>query len=262
MSTAVTIQPKPAVTASPLVDENPACATMVINPYRRCDLRCVYCITGVQGTAELSVPADRLIPDLREALDRLPPDAIVTLGGHCDPYPRAEHDAGHTRRVLEVLVSDGRRFRVITKGRTVLRDLDLLACGCCVRVSVSLSSVDQSKLATVDPGAPPAHERLAMVAALHAAGIPVEVNAMPWIPDVSDARALIDELPEGVPVIFGVLNVRDRHVRTTPYGRRFDQAEVNERYLEDHRRVGSSERVRWLEPVSPHGPQHQAFRLL
>jgi DNA repair photolyase len=262
MSTAVAIQPKPAVTASPLVDENPACATLVVNPYRRCDLRCVYCITGVQGVAELSVPADRLIPDLEAALDRMPPDSIVTLGGHCDPYPRAEAAAGHTRRVLATLVARAQRFRVITKGRTVLRDVDLLRSAHCVRVSVSLSSVDQSKLAMVDPGAPPAPERLAMVATLHDAGITVEVNAMPWIPDVTDAAALVAAVPDGVPVIFGVLNVRDPHVCDSPFGRRYDQAEVNARYLDDHERVGSSERVRWLAPVSPKGPRDQPFRLL
>jgi DNA repair photolyase len=85
---------------------------------------------------------------------------------------------------------------------------------------VSLCSVAEEVLRRVDPKAPSAEDRLRVIHVLAAAGVRVRVSAAPWIPGVTDAKALIERFDEHIHIQFGVLNVVSPEVAETPYGRR------------------------------------------
>jgi hypothetical protein len=246
--------------ALPLIEAVPECGVFALDPYRACDLRCVYCITGAQGASMPRYSGDELIPQLHRELEAVPLDTTITVGSLSDGYPLVEAELGVTRRLVAELVALGRPFGVITKGATVLRDIDLFLAGSAA-VTVSLCSVDDELLRTVDPRAPGVEERLAMVTTLRAAGVEVRVSASPWIPGITDAAALIDRVGPGIRIRFAPLNVLSPMVARTPFGKRYDQREVNDAYLRDFQRVGASEDVIWQIPVelTAGAPVHNPF---
>jgi hypothetical protein len=134
-----------------------------------------------------------------------------------------------------------------------MRDRELLSSHPRARVSVSLCALDERALRLVDPKAPTAAERLVVVHELAAAGVRVGVSAAPWIPEVSDARALIERVDECIPIRFGAVNILSPEVPSTPYGKRYSQQAVNDAYLQEFQRVGSRPNVTGLRPVPADG---------
>ena len=65
-------------------------------------------------------------------------------------------------------------------------------------MQVSICTTDEAALARLDPGAPSGQRRFEVIEMLAAAGLRVELNALPWIPDVTDTEALLARLPAGV----------------------------------------------------------------
>lgn len=229
------------------------CDLWTLNPYDRCDFRCVYCCTQAQGTSRPKVATGPVVEQLARELACDPPKPEIVIGGASDPYPPVEADHRLTRRILEALIGWRRSFHIVTKGLLIERDLDLLApwASSC-RLQVSVSSLDARALAVLEPAAPPPEERLALVARLARAGLDVTVAATPWIPGLTDARALIAAAPPGVPIQFGPLTTLPRPDGSRAisiFGRRYDQEEIDRLYLEDRRRAGHRSHVRWLYPA-------------
>ena len=227
------------------------CSTWAVTTYPRCDFRCVYCHTHAQGSSFPLYPARSIVRDLRRELTAVPSNDNITLGSLSDAYPPAEERYGVTRLVVAELIAQGRRFSIVTKGRTVCRDVDLLtapAARCAVQIS--LCTVDESVLPRLEPGAPSAAERLEVVHTLAAAGLSVSISAAPWIPGVSDARALLERVPAGVLVQFAPLNVEKPLVPRRFLGRDFVQAEVDALYLREREAVGDHAQAVWLYPVT------------
>jgi hypothetical protein len=227
--------------------------------YPRCDHRCVYCCTGVQGPSEPVAglgDAERI----RVALQPMPRDDLVLVGALSDAYPPVEAEVGLTRRVLEVALDEGRRITVITKGDTVLRDVDLLrAFGDRGLVQISICSTDDDVLARMEPGAPSGARRFEVLAELHAAGVPVELNALPWIPGITDTAGLLARLPEGVVATFSPLSTggEQRQVLGTTYRRR----DIWDAYLDEYQRYGHVPTTSWVRPSPPPDENHPLFRL-
>jgi len=230
----------------------PFCDVWTINPYAACEFRCVYCITQAQGESRPKLAADAVRAQLRAELAEAPAKFGIVVGGMSDAYPRVEDEHGLTRRVLEELIAQGREFHVVTKGTGILRDLDLLVPHRhAVKVQVSLSAVDDAVLAALDPGAPSARERLALVATLAGAGLDVTVAVTPWIPEVTEVDAILARVPRGVDLQVGPLTVPLFHDGIRVLGRRWTQDEIDRRYVAERRRAGADARVRWLYPAGP-----------
>ena len=229
------------------------CDLWTLNPYDRCDFGCVYCITLAQGVSRPKLPADAVTAQLARELASDPPKPEIVIGGASDPYPPVEAEYRLTRRILAALIGWGRRFHIVTKGLLIERDLDLLApWAASCRIQISLSSLDAATLAVVEPAAPPPQARLALACRLADAGLDVTIAATPWIPDLTDAGALIAAVPPAIPIQFGPLTIfphpgRERAI--TLFGRRYSQETIDRLYLEDRHRVGHHSRVRWLYPA-------------
>lgn len=246
----------------PLVQEVSACRALTVNPYRACDIRCAYCITGAQGQSRPRFGPEVVREQLRRELDvmgHLQPR--VGLGTMCDAYPSVEAELGVTRIVLDELTRLGWPVTVVTKGASVRRDIDLLLLGGAA-VVISLSTLDRDALARLEPGAPTPAERLDLIRDLAEAGVPVSVSASPWIPGVGDPASLVRALGTAIPITVSPLNVNSREVRRTGFGRRFDQREIDRAYLEERDRSIELTSVRWLTPITARGPDNQAQVML
>ncbi|MDE2334124.1 MAG: PA0069 family radical SAM protein [Rhodospirillales bacterium] len=173
-----------------------------VNPYRGCEHGCVYCYARpTHAYLGYSPGLDfetRLIfkPEIAALLERelRKPGYVprtLALGSNTDPYQPVERTLGLTRAVLEVLERYGHPVSIVTKSAGVLRDLDILrklAARNLVRVHLSVTTLDGALARAMEPRAATPARRLAAVAALAGAGVPVAVLAAPMIPGLNDAE--------------------------------------------------------------------------
>jgi DNA repair photolyase len=222
---------------------------VVLSLYRRCDFNCAYCCTAMQGVATPLVARDELVGRLRAELAGVPHGALVSVGGIRDAYPRPEAELGLARLAIEELVTQRRPFGIVTKNPLVCRDADLLAGYDLAHVTITVTTLDEAAVREVESDAPSAADRLAAAMELRRAGANVIIAAGPWLPDHSDAEALIDAVDGRVPIMFGVLDVTGVMAASLPFCQGYDQREVNERYLREYVRIGERPMVGWRAPV-------------
>lgn len=171
-----------------------------LNPYRGCEHGCIYCYARpthetLGFSAGLDFESRILIKEnapelLREELSD--PDwepEVVALSGVTDPYQPIEEGLELTRDCLKVF----RKFRnpvsIITKNDLVTRDLDLLSTlheQNCVRVNLSITTLDQEICREMEPRTSQPHRRLKAVKKLADRDIPVRVMVAPVIPGLTD----------------------------------------------------------------------------
>lgn len=234
-----------------LIEEVPECGGFAVNPYSGCDIRCVYCITGMQGRSTPRASSSELRAALRRGLAASHRADRFALGAISDAYPSVDRSERRARIAVEELVRSGRTFSVVTKSTIVSRDADLLGAPG-ASVTVSLCSTDDAALVRLDPGAEPHEPRLQALRVLSDAGVPVSVSISPFIPGVTDVTAIRSAVDRIVGthtwVVVSALNVRAPAVAHTWFGRTWEQAEINDAFLtardESHIELCTS----WLEP--------------
>ncbi|WP_017608660.1 Rv2578c family radical SAM protein [Nocardiopsis xinjiangensis] len=178
-----------------------------LNPYRGCAHACVYCFarrtheyldldSGRDFDTRIMVKtnAGEL---LRAELAR--PDWAgepVAMGTNTDPYQRAE---GHYRlmpQIIGALREAANPFSLLTKGRLVLRDLDLIEEASRVTdvgLAVSVGSVEEAVWRSVEPGTPSPRARLDVVRRFAGRGLSCSVLMAPILPGLTDSAEQIEE---------------------------------------------------------------------
>jgi DNA repair photolyase len=173
-----------------------------INPYRGCEHGCIYCFARPSHAyLGLSPGLDfetKIVfkPDAAALLEKelaKPGYAAqpIVLGSNTDPYQPVERTLKLTRAVLEVLEKFNHPVIIVTKSAGVLRDLDILArlaSKNLVRVFLSITTLDANLARAMEPRAASPARRLAAIAGLAGAKIPVGVFASPMIPGLNDVE--------------------------------------------------------------------------
>jgi DNA repair photolyase len=239
------------------------CGMWSVTPYERCDFRCVYCCTRVQGRSEAPGPTPAVLDAFRAALRDVPADELLILGAFSDAYPPVEAETGLTRAIVTEIIRQQRPLTIVTKGTTVRRDADLLRRhrGAQCLVQISISSVDDAVLRRMDPGAPSIDERFETLLALRDAGVEVNVNLLPWIPGVTDTDAIIARTPSDVEIVVAPLAVSAYGDRIKMLGRTFLREEVNAAYMDEYRRLGHVRNTSWVKPSPPPTENDPLYRL-
>ncbi len=175
-----------------------------MNPYQGCEHGCVYCYArnthNYWGySAGLDFEQKVLYKkDAPKILDRelqkksWKPEPIM-LSGNTDCYQPAEQTLGITRAILQVLWRHRHPVGIITKNSLVLRDLDLLeplAENRLLRVSVSLTTLEEPLRRMLEPRTASVKARLRTIEVLAQKGIPVNVMLAPIIPGLNDHEIL------------------------------------------------------------------------
>jgi len=236
----------------------PICPAMwSVTPYERCDLRCIYCCTLAQGDSE---PSKHSVDRIWKGIKKIPVDDTLIFGAFSDAYPRAESEHRLTRELLRRLVDSERLVYIVTKGVGVLDDLDVLRqLGRRVLVQMSISTMDDEKSLQIEPGAAATSERLQVLWQLYEAGVPVEVNALPWIPGVSDIGRLVAAIPTDVTVTVSPLATRLERSDRRLMRQRFEREDIVRLYLEEKERIGPNPQLSWIKPA-PQGHHHPMHR--
>ncbi len=168
--------------------------------YNGCEFGCPYCDSWLYSDRPLNeivrVPLD-LPQRLAVELEQIDRGDLVAIAALSDPYQPAEQTYRITRQTLQVLADRGQPTLVLTKSTAVLEDLALLQRmneqGLAV-VMTTLLTVDPHLAARLEGKAPPPALRLAMLAELKRAGIPVGVALLPIMPYVNDTESGIRSL--------------------------------------------------------------------
>ncbi|MEM7055161.1 MAG: PA0069 family radical SAM protein, partial [Pseudomonadota bacterium] len=173
-----------------------------INPYRGCEHGCVYCFARPSHSyLDLSPGLDfetrlfykhNAVELLEQELRK--PDYVckpIVLGINTDAYQPIEKKLGITRRLLELLLEYRHPVSLLTKGITILRDLDLLeqlAEYNLVSVAVSLTTLDNDLKRKLEPRTASPAGRLKVLRAMREIGLKPSVLLAPIIPQINDAE--------------------------------------------------------------------------
>ncbi len=174
-----------------------------LNPYRGCEHGCSYCYARPSHEyygLSAGLDFERVILVKRGAAQLLEAELrkksweprTLMLSGVTDPYQPVERKLGITRACLEVLARFRNPVGLITKNALVTRDVDVLqemAAWGGARVTLSITSLDESLRAKLEPRTSTAANRLAAIEKLASAGVPVGVNVAPILPGLTDAEA-------------------------------------------------------------------------
>ncbi len=171
-----------------------------LNPYRGCEHGCIYCYArptheylGLSSGLdfETRIIAKHDAPALLRRWIESPQwcGEPIMLSGVTDPYQPVESKLEITRSCLKVFLETRQPVTLITKNRLILRDLDLLQelhSHNLVHAALSITTLDHSLAAVMEPRASSPTARLDAVAKLASIGIPVSVMMAPIIPALND----------------------------------------------------------------------------
>jgi DNA repair photolyase len=171
-----------------------------INPYCGCEHGCAYCYArpthehlglsaGLDFETKILVKEDAPALLRRELASPRWRPQVIGLSGVTDPYQPAERRLRLTRGCLEGLAEFRNPVVVVTKNHLVTRDADLLAELAAHRaaaVFLSVTTLDGDLARVMEPRASQPAGRLAAVAELARAGVPVGVLVAPVIPGLTD----------------------------------------------------------------------------
>lgn len=127
----------------------------------------------------------------REA-GKLPKGAVILLSATCDPF---QHDFFGYHSIVENIlhglswIHDGPQVWVLTKSASgLIRFQDYLV-NCKAKVGVTITSLEQSEW---EPFAEAPSLRMLALRRIKEAGLETYVSIEPWIPEVTDPRAIIE----------------------------------------------------------------------
>ncbi len=174
--------------------------TWSLNPYRGCEHGCIYCYarptheyyglsSGLDFETQIMVKKDAAKLLRKELMKPSWKPEPINFSGVTDCYQPIERKLQLTRQCLEVMVEFCHPVEIITKNRLVTRDIDLLqelAKHHAVEVCLSVTSLDETLAAQLEPRATRPPGRLAAIKELSEAGITVGIMNAPIIPGLND----------------------------------------------------------------------------
>ena len=171
-----------------------------INPYYGCSHKCQYCyavfmkkFTGHTEPWGDFVDVKVNAPEvLGTQLQRLKRRCRISFGTVCDPYQPLELKYQITRQCLEILTAYHHSLSILTKSTIVIRDIDILSRLYRVRVSFTVTTMDDKVRKIFEPGAPSTEQRFKALRTLSVKGIRTSVFVAPILPFLSDSEKNLD----------------------------------------------------------------------
>jgi len=173
-----------------------------VNPYRGCAHGCSYCYArptheylgmsaGLDFETKIMVKhrAAELFSDWLARPSWKP--ELIAFSGVTDCYQPAERDFQLTRGCMQVAAECRQPVAIVTKNALVTRDLEILAEMArhrCVRVAVSITTLDAGLARKLEPRTSTPAARLSALSKLQEAGVSTLVMVAPVIPGLNDCE--------------------------------------------------------------------------
>ena len=176
--------------------------TYNMNLYRGCQHGCIYCDTRsdcyqVGNIADIRVKRNA-IELLKRELAAKKLKGTIGTGSMNDPYMPLEAKLGLTRQALEVIASHRFPVHIITKGKLVTRDTDIIQeiNKIYAAVSFTITTADDALARKLEPHAPTSSARFAALQHLAKSGIYCGVTLMPLMPEMNDTEENVKNIIE------------------------------------------------------------------
>ena len=154
-----------------------------LDPYKNCELGCLYCDSSYDNTIHIKTNAAEL---LNKELTENKPGRIL-IGTVHDPYQPAENTYHLTRKILQTLTKHPKySIHLLTKTTTLLNDLDIITQLNDPQITISLTTTDQNISNYFEPHVPSPKKRLQTIKILREKGITAGLSLMPIIPGITD----------------------------------------------------------------------------
>lgn len=174
-----------------------------INIYKGCSHNCSYCYAKAmhgrdtlwKGQIEAwNKPLKREIDleELKKELEKADKGRIFYCSA-TDAYQPLNKKLGWSREVLEVLGKSKHEIYVLTKNASIEDDFDLISKHRNIQVGFTLTSLDDIKYKTFEPGSSPPSERIRVLKKAHDMGISTRVSLEPWIPKITDPFEIVKQ---------------------------------------------------------------------
>jgi DNA repair photolyase len=178
-----------------------------VNPYGGCAFGCAYCYAvkfaptpeeredwGFWVRIKQNAVA-QLATELRKKPELFAAKSRLYMSTVTDPYQPAEAKLELTRKLLELFVEavPQPRLTIQTRSPLVKRDIDLIGRLKVKRVNMTVTTDDEDVRKAYEPMCPGNNARLAAIAEVAAAGIPISVTMTPLLP-VRDPEAFAERL--------------------------------------------------------------------
>lgn len=184
-----------------------------LNIYKGCAHGCAYCYAlyshpDLVGTKPSPLDAEtfsRTIHVKTNIVERLERELaapswkreVVNIGGVTDSYQPCEASRHLMPDILRLLIKYKTPAIISTKSVLVLRDFDLideLSRITYINVASTVTTMDESVRAVIEPGAAPSASRIAMLKEFRKTNASVGLHDMPIIPYITDSRENLDAL--------------------------------------------------------------------
>ena len=159
-----------------------------LDPYQNCGFGCRYCDSTYDETIYIKTNAVQLLKKELETTEK----GTIIVGSVVDPYQKAEESYNITRNLLEIIKHYDFPCHILTKSNLVLRDIDLLEKMSDFKVTISITTLDQTISDIFEKNVPSPFERLETIEKLSESGIKTGLAIIPIIPFIVE-----DEL-EGI----------------------------------------------------------------
>lgn len=219
-----------------------------LNLYRGCCHGCIYCDSRSAcyqnwdfDTVKAKADALRI---LRDDLARKVRPAFIGMGSMSDPYNPFEQELRLTRHALELIDAYQCGVAAATKSDWIVRDIDLyqsIQSHSPVICKVTITTVDDSLAAKLEPGAPPPSRRLEAIRKLSEAGVFTGVLLMPVLPFLEDSEenvmAVVRAAAEaGAKFVYAAFGVTMREGQREYFLQGLDQAFPDQGLAERYRK--------------------------
>ncbi|RLI78698.1 radical SAM protein [Archaeoglobales archaeon] len=176
------------------------------NPYTGCQHNCLYCYsTYIPNFRNLRLKKDLFRKIVRD-LEKLPKYALISMSNSSDPYPIVEKKYRITRKCLEIFKEYDIRLLIVTKGDTVVRDVDLMSE---MNSAVSITITCDDKTAKIlESNAPTTEKRIDVIKVIKDAGIPTVLRLDPIMPFINEDALWLIEKCEPDHVVSSTLKLR------------------------------------------------------
>lgn len=173
-----------------------------INPYYGCAHKCQYCyavfmkkFTGHTEPWGDFVDVKVNAPEvLARQLLRLKKRSRISFGTVCDPYQPLELKYQITRRCLEILKPYRHSLSILTKSTIIVRDIDILTKLHKVKISFTVTTLDDHVRKVFEPCAPSAEMRFKASRTLVQNGVRTSIFVAPILPYLSDSEKALGDI--------------------------------------------------------------------
>lgn len=132
-----------------------------LSAYTGCGHGCLYCYAS-SYIINFSSPRPKkdFLKRLEKEIKKLPPHSLITIANSSDPYTPQEEKLKLTRKTLQMLQAYDFKILLVTKSDMVLRDIDILKDLKNIVLTFTLTTLDKTLSAKLEPGAPAPGKRL------------------------------------------------------------------------------------------------------